>query len=301
MEPKRTSIGPIIGLLAAMILWGSSFVALKLAFQVYDPMVVIFFRMFIATLCFVALRRRFRGIPYHRGDWKPLLLLAFFEPCLYFIFEAWALVYTTASQAGMIVSILPLMVAAAAHFLLKEHTSKRTLAGFALAIAGAAWLSVGGQATESAPNPVLGNFLEFVAMIFATGYTIMIKKLSLRYPPLFLTAVQAAAGSVFFFPLMFLPWAELPRTFDPMAATAIVYLGVVVTLGAYTLYNYGVSRIPASQASSFVNLIPVFTIIMGWLILNERFTAYQWAASAMVFTGVFLSQDRRRGPSAESA
>ncbi len=65
-----------------------------------------------------------------------------------------------------------------------------------------------------------------------------------------------------------------------------------VTLGAYGLYNFGVSRIPASQASAFVNLIPVFTVILGWIILNERFAPVQYLASALVFSGIFLSQDR---------
>jgi drug/metabolite transporter (DMT)-like permease len=71
-----------------------------------------------------------------------------------------------------------------------------------------------------------------------------------------------------------------------------VYLGIFVSIGAYGLYNFSVSRMPASQASAFVNLIPAFTVFLGWLILGERFTPLQYVASIIVFTGVFLSQDR---------
>ncbi|MBT8329347.1 MAG: DMT family transporter, partial [Desulfofustis sp.] len=75
-------------------------------------------------------------------------------------------------------------------------------------------------------------------------------------------------------------------------ALAVIYLGSFVTLGAYLLYNYGVSKIPASQASAFVNLIPVFAVILGFLILGERFTPIQFVASALVLLGVFISQRR---------
>ena len=75
-----------------MILWASSFVALKLAFRGYDPMVVIFGRMLVASCCFLPLLPRFRARNrFRRQDWKPLLFMAICEPCLYFIFEARAL------------------------------------------------------------------------------------------------------------------------------------------------------------------------------------------------------------------
>jgi drug/metabolite transporter (DMT)-like permease len=73
---------------------------------------------------------------------------------------------------------------------------------------------------------------------------------------------------------------------------AVIYLGAFISFGAYGLYNFGVSRIPVSQASAFVNLIPVFTVLMGWLILGEQFTPTQYLAALLILTGIFLSQAR---------
>jgi drug/metabolite transporter (DMT)-like permease len=285
---------PILGLLAAMFLWGSSFIALKLAFRTYHPMVVIFGRMAVATLCFAFLAGRFRKQRYQSGDWFGLLLLCLFEPCLYFVFEAWALTNTTAGQAGMITALMPLLVAISARVILNEPLSRRTLTGFLLAVGGAVWLSASARAEAHAPNPVLGNFLEFLAMISGAGYTIMARRLTPRYSPLFLTALQSGVGAVFFFPLMFIPRNHLPQAFEPNGFLAILYLGVFVTLGAYGLFNYGVSRLPAGQAASFVNLIPVITVILGWLLLGETFTAGQIAGSVLVFAGVYVSQQAWR-------
>lgn len=276
-----------------MILWSSSFVALKLAFRTYDPMVVIFGRMAVASVCFLFIIRYFKNNRYRKGDLKYLIFMAFCEPCLYFMFEARALQNTTASQAGMITAMLPLMVAVGARIFLKEHISAKTLCGFMIAIAGACILSISGNPSENAPAPMLGNFLEFLAMVCATGYTISLKNLSERYNPFFLTAIQAFIGSIFFFPFLFLGSTTLPSGFDPVPAFSIIYLGVFITLGAYGFYNFGVSRIPANQATAFVNLIPVFTVFLGWLILGEKFTTMQYVASGLVFIGVYISQDRR--------
>ncbi|HDP25128.1 MAG TPA: DMT family transporter [Deltaproteobacteria bacterium] len=283
---------PTLALLTAMVLWASSFIALKLAFSAFDPMVVIFFRMAIGSLCFVLLPSVFSGNTVARGDLKYLGFMVLCEPCLYFLFEAKALVNTTASQAGMITAMLPLLVALSAHLYLKETVTRRTIVGFFIAISGAVMLSLGAEASPDAPNPLLGNLFEFLAMVCATGYTVVLKQLTARYKPLFLTAVQAFAGSIFYLPFVFFAPEVFPPGAGCLPVASIVYLGVFVTLGAYGLYNFGVSRIPASQASAFVNLIPVFTVILGWIILNERFTPVQYLASALVFFGVFLSQDR---------
>ena len=294
MAVMRSTL-PALSLVAAMTLWASSFIALKLAFQFYHPMFVIFGRMLVASMVFLFFFRQFRGIRLRRADFPFLLVMAVSEPCLYFLFEAKALENTTASQAGMITAMLPLMVAIGAHFFLREKISRRTVAGFVLAIIGAVLLSLAGDASAAAPRPLWGNFCEFLAMACATVYTLALKRLTASYSPFFLTAFQAFIGSLFFFPfLLFVP-AGVPPALALLPTLAVLYLGVFVTLGAYGLYNFAVSRIPANQAASYVNLIPVLTLVLAWLILHENFTSLQYVAAGLVFLGVFLSQDRHFG------
>jgi drug/metabolite transporter (DMT)-like permease len=286
---------PFFSLVLAMLLWASSFVALKLAFRGYHPMQVIFGRMFIASLCFVVFIPSFRKLNWRRRDVKYLLIMAICEPCLYFIFEARALELTTASQAGMITAMLPLLVAILAWRLLKEHITRQTLAGFTLAILGAIWLSLASDASTDAPNPLLGNLCEFLAMICAAGYTISLKHLTDNYPPLFLTAFQAFIGSLFFFPFLLLPEIGFPTELNNGPFLAVVYLGTFITFGAYGCYNYSVSRIPASQAAGYVNLIPVFSVLLSILILGESLNMSQLLACGLVFIGVWISSWRMAG------
>jgi len=281
---------PVIGLIAAMILWASSFVALKLAIQGYDPMVVIFGRMFVASIFFLCIVYKFKNIEWKVHDLKWIIMMAFFEPCLYFLFEVKAIENTTASQAGMITAILPLLVAIGARAFLKEYLHHLTIVGFLVSISGAVWLSTSSTPSPYAPNPALGNFFEFIAMVCATGYTIILKRLTAFYPPLLLTGIQAFAGSIFYLPFLFFPSTSLPHEIQWIPVVAILYLGIFITLGAYGLYNYGVSKISASKASAFVNLIPVFAVVLGRLILDEQFSLSQYFASAIVLIGVLISQ-----------
>ena len=280
---------PTISLIVAMFLWASSFVALKLAFQSYQPMQVIFGRMFIASLCFIIFIPTFRKVNWRRQDLKYFLFMGICEPCLYFLFEAKALQLTSASQAGMITAMLPLLVAILAWSWLKESISRQTLAGFSLAIIGACWLSLASEISISAPNPLLGNFFEFLAMVCAAGYTVSLKHLTNNYPPLFLTAFQAFIGALFFFPFLFLPGVGFSIAWESTSALAVIYLGTFITLGAYGCYNYSVSRIPASRAAGYINLIPVFGVILGMLILGDTLNLSQWLACGLVFCGVWLS------------
>ncbi|TVM18947.1 EamA family transporter [Oceanidesulfovibrio indonesiensis] len=281
---------PCLALVTAVTIWASSYVAMKIAVMAYSPVVVIFGRMAVASILFslVALRT---GIPrVQRKDVGVILLMALCEPCLYFIFEAYALRYTSASQAGMVAAVLPLMVAAVAFVSLGERPRARTWAGFFVAVFGVVWLSAAGESTEHAPNPVLGNALELAAMVCGTGYMVLLKRLSASYSPWFLTAVQAIVGALFYLPGLAMPFAWVHGDPGMGGILAILYLGSFVSIGAYGMYNYGLSRLPASQASAFINLIPVLAAVMGTVLLGETFTTGQIAASAVVLVGVWLSQ-----------
>ncbi len=284
------------GLVLAALLWASSFVVLKAAMGRYHPYMLIFGRLMVASICFVPLFYRRRHQRPRPGALKYILFMSLCEPCLYFLFEVAALQRTTASQAGMITAMLPLMVAVGAYLLLREKLTAPVLAGFSLAVTGVVWLSLTSEATQSAPDPVLGNFLEFLAMICATGYILSAKRLTTTfgYSPLMITAVQALMGFIFYLPLIFLPDIDFQLHWEPEFFWAVLYLGAFITMGAYGLYNYGISRVTAGQATAFINLIPIFSVLLGWLFLGERFSSSQYLAAAMILLGIYLSQGAGR-------
>jgi len=279
-----------LALVIAMTLWGSSFIALKVAVTDMSPMIVVFLRMLVGSVAFLVLAIWLRpSIRYQTGDWKYLLGMALFEPCLYFLFEAKALQYTSAGQAGMVTALLPLMVAVAAFLIFKERNTLKQWAGFLVALAGVLWMSLKTVDSDQAPNALLGNFLELMAMVTAVGYTLLVKHLVQRYNAFVLTAMQSFVGSIFFFPLAYL--SDWPEQVSLSTVGVIVYLGLIITLGAYGLYNYSLQYVKTSMAAAYVNLLPVMTLLFSMLLLGERLVFQQWLAIIVIFIGVYLSRE----------
>ena len=281
----------------AVIIWGTSFAATKAALAAFAPVTLIWLRMAIASVIVIALWRYIPKPQYRCGDWRWLVLMVLCEPCLYFLLEGYALRYTSAGQAGVISALVPLMVAGGAWLFLKERITVRIIGGLAISLAGVIALSLLGNSDAHAPNPLLGNLLELAAMICAAGYILTLKHLTSRYHPWLLTSLQALTGALFFLPGLVLDhpvnWTEVPGE----TWLTVFYLGTFVTLGAFGLYNYGVSQVPASRAALFINLIPVVAVVSGWMVFNEQLTLWQLAAAAGILLGVYLGESRSRPPS----
>jgi drug/metabolite transporter (DMT)-like permease len=281
---------PRLAVLGAVVLWGASFSTMRIALQDLHPLSVMWLRMIIALMFILPLYRTVSLSAYRKGDWKLLLAAVIFQPCLYFWLESAALGLTTSAQAGIISASVPLLVAVAAWLILKEPMSTRITAGLLLSVAGVAVLTLGGQATESAPSPLLGNSMEFLAMVCAAANMILIRILGRRYDAWTLTVMQVVTGCLFFSPgiahLMDVP----ANTFDLQLVLILVFLGAGVTLGAFSLYNWAITRMPASTASAHINLIPVVAVGCGFAFLGETMNPLQIAAACVVLFSVLMTQ-----------
>ncbi|PKN40406.1 MAG: EamA family transporter [Deltaproteobacteria bacterium HGW-Deltaproteobacteria-18] len=281
---------PRLAVLGAVVLWGASFSTMRIALQDLHPLSVMWLRMIIALACILPLYRTVSLSAYRKGDWKLLLAAVVFQPCLYFWLESAALGLTSSAQAGIISASVPLLVAVAAWMILKEPLSTRVVGGLLLSVAGVAVLTLGGQATLSAPSPLLGNSMEFLAMVCAAANMIIIRILGRRYDAWTLTVMQVVTGCLFFSPgivhLMDVP----AGTFDLPLILILVFLGAGVTLGAFSLYNWAITRMPASTASAHINLIPVVAVGCGFAFLGETMNPLQMAAACVVLFSVLMTQ-----------
>ena len=280
----------MIGLISAIVLWAASFVAMKYAIAEFGPILTVFLRMILAAAVLIFfLPPMAKKQQYQKGDWWLLLLLALCEPCLYFIFESYALTYTTASEAGMITSLQPIMVAVAAYYLLKEKLNSRLIVGCLMAVVGVVWLTLSGDSSEHASNPMLGNALEFGAITAAAAYCLLARKLSQRYSPVFLTLLQMIMGTIFF-----LPFLLVQDTVIPTDVSAEGIMAIRVNIFAFTCYNFAFKTMPASKVGSMMNLLPIGTLFFGWLILDEQLNGTQYIAAGLVLLGVIWSQTKPR-------
>jgi len=129
-------------------------------------------------------------------------------------------------------------------------------------------------------------------MASACAYMILVKNLSQRYNAWTITGIQVAAGLIFFSPGIINITAADPEIWQLKLIFLLLFLGAGVSLAAFALYNWGISKINVSQASVFINLIPVIAIFLGWIILGETLNLAQSIAALIVISGVLLSSQK---------
>lgn len=284
---RKSNMLVFLSLAGAMALWASAFIAIKIALVDVSPFVLMSFRLMLGSSFFVLFWKfGIRKSIAIKDRWL-LLVMSFFEPCLYFIFETKALQYTSASQAGVVFAFLPVLIMLFSYLIYHEKPSSLQCAGGVLAVAGVLILCFTGTPEAEASAPVLGNFLELLAMACAAIYTVLLKRLTGTYSPFFLAAIQSFTGAVFFLP--FAAYEAVGGISIGLKATlAVLYLGLIVTAAAYILFNYGISKVSVAQGALYFNLVPIFTLLFSVLFLGENIYITQVLSMALVIAGVML-------------
>lgn len=275
-------------LLIAMVIWGSSFLVIKVALDVMAPMTLVWCRLLVGLVIIGCLAVWFPKPTIARADLPALICMALFEPCLYFLFETHALIYTTSAAAGVTMALLPLAVAVASALFLGEPMTARSL-WLLLSVAGAIMLALGATVQESAPRPILGSLLLIGAIGAATAYTVVIKRLLTRYPVMVLLSLQCLVGTLFYTPIWWILDGSIPNI-PGHAWWAVLYLGGVVTLGAYGLFTLSLTQLPATAAGAATNVVPVVAVLLGVFWLDEHLTGMQWLGIGAVLIGLIAWQ-----------
>jgi drug/metabolite transporter (DMT)-like permease len=142
----------------------------------------------------------------------------------------------------------------------------------------------------------LGVGLEFIAVIAAIAYSIVLRKLVFKYNTMSIIAYQNIIGIVFFLPVWLLVDFNdfISRPFYPEAFRAIVFLAVFASTLAFVFFTQSIRQIGVNRSNTFINLIPVFVAILSYFILKESLGTQQIAGIFIVVIGLFLAQIRRK-------
>ncbi len=279
-----------LALATAAFFWGLSFVATKIALQSFSPFCLIFFRFFSAALFFVVLLWH-TGFPsLTKKTFRSLLVLALMEPGLYFLFETFGLQYTSATKTSLIIATIPVVVLVLSSFFLKERLRPINMLGIAVSLAGVALLVFGGRPQIGLKGMMFGDMLIFGAVIAASVYMILTRKLGESLSSLQITGMQIIFGALLFLPLFLwdlphLDWQSVTKN----SLMALIVLTIFATIGAFLCYNFALTRIPAAQAAVCINGIPLVTACGAWVLLGETLTSMQFFGGALVLVAVFLA------------
>lgn len=288
---KNKSWLPVGAAILSMIFWSFSFVWIKIVYEAYGPLTTILFRLIISSglmLAFTLLTRKLQKI--QPGDLKLFLLMAFFEPFLYFMGESYGLKYVSSTIASVIVATIPLFTPVVAWYFYQEKLSRTNLYGLFITFLGVS-LVVLDTSFNFTASP-LGVSLEFLAVAGAIGYASVLKGISHRYNTFTIITYQNLIGAVFFLPFWLgFEMNDFTRVaFHAEAFWAIIKLAIFASTFAFMLFTYSVRTLGINKSNIFINVIPVFVAIIAYLVLGDRLNYHQMVGIAIVISGLFLVQ-----------
>lgn len=281
--------------LGAAFFWSFSFIWFKVAYQGYNPVTVVIFRLAIAAALITltgALLKRLQK-PSRKDFWL-FVLMAFFEPFIYFLGESYGLKYVSSTVAAVIVATIPLISPVFAWYFFREKLKWMNVAGLVFSFLGVGMVVLNGDFQFDA-SP-LGIGLEFIAVLSAIAYSVVLKNLVARYNTFSIIAYQNIIGIVFFLPVWlivdFRDFVNRPFHFE--AFQAIVLLAVFSSTLAFVFFTKSIREIGVNRSNSFINLIPVFVAVLSFFILNEELGTQKIIGIVVVVAGLFLAQIKRR-------
>lgn len=281
--------------LVAMFFWGMSFVWSSILLRYYEPVTIIFVRLVLSSVfLFAVILVSGRYQKVHRKDFFLLFMSALFNPFLYFLGENYGLKHSTPAISAVIIATIPVFSPVIAFLSFREKLSWFNLAGILLSFAGILVMLVGPDLTFAA-DPRGIAFLSG-AVLAALLYTVTLKRLSVKYSPLTIISWQNTIGILLFLPI-FLS-LELRPALQVVPNREIIssflFLSILASSLSYVFYAKTVKELGISKSNIFTNLIPVFTAIFSYFILNESFTLHKIAGILVVIAGVYLSEVNHR-------
>ena len=232
-----------------------------------------------------------------RKDVKWFLLLAFAEPFLYFIGETFGMKLTGSSTlCSVIVATIPIFSMTFAMMFFREQVSKSNMAGIFLTLPGIC-LVVFENEFGKIEHPA-GIAMMFLAVFSAVAFSLVIKKLAVKYSSITLTTWQHLLGAIYFLPLFlffdFQTVKTLSFTWDLIRP--ILFLAIFCSCLCFFLYINTVQKLGISRTSTFTSLIPVVTAIGAFLLGEETLSVRKVLGIVIVVVGLILSQYMRTQP-----
>lgn len=277
----------------AIILWGISYIWTDMLIRLDIPVFYfVFVRIFLAGIILFLLnatRGRISGI--HRKDLPKFLLLALFEPFLYFLCESYGLKETgSPTLSAMIIATIPIFSIGAGMLFFKEKINLVNIIGIVLSLCGIGLVVMSKDSVGE--NFIWGIVLLVIAVLSEVGHASITKSLSHNYCSQVIVMYQFLIGSVYLLPLFIFKGLDnfSMRYLSADVLYPIVCLAFLCSSLAFSLWVSTIKNLGVARSSIFSALIPVVAAVAAWILGQESLNARQVTGIIVSTIGVVMSQ-----------
>jgi drug/metabolite transporter (DMT)-like permease len=284
-----------LGILLAIVFWGMSFVwvdqMLGSGFPSFSLLTVrLAISAVVLSLVSLGLGKLQRPA---WADLKWIILMALFEPFLYFLGETKGIQLTTPTTASVMISTIPLFAMLLGFLVYKERMSRLNVFGAVVAVAGVI-LSVSSEGLAIKVN-ALGVLMLFFAVFATIGYSLVVKKLTSKYNVFTVVVFQNVLGTLLFFPFTFSEYGVLHHfVFSFESLYPILLLALLPSTLSFIFYVKSNHHIGVVRANMFTTLMPVVTLLFSSALGRELLNIRNGTGVIIVIAGLLLSQMKKK-------
>lgn len=269
------------------IIWGSAFVAQRIAGQaggvyIFNGVRYLLAALFVLPFAFRGLRSADRSTPLALPQFKWMFVAGFFLFIASALQQA-GMQYTTAGNAGFITSLYVVLIPIILFLFWRERPHWVFILAVVLAMIGAFLLSTGGKFEIR-----LGDLLELIGALFWAFHVILLGKYASQFESMSFSAGQLAVCGLLSLSLG--AFIEPVMTFDSKLVFAVIYTALFSLGLCYTLQVWAQRHTPPADAALILSLESVFAVLSGWLLLGETLALIQIIGCILIFAAVVLSQ-----------
>ncbi len=292
----RRFANPYLLLILTVLFWSSNMVLGRAFRGDVPPFMLAFCRWTIAALFVLPL-----ALPHAKAQWpmlvkgwRPLLILGLLGIGGYNTFAYLGLRYTTATNAALLNSFIPIATIAISWAFLGKRL--RRIEGIGVVVSLFGVLTIVGQGSPAVLAGLslnTGDVWQLIAVLDWALYTVALAWRPAGVHPLLMLAAMILIGVAALAPTVVWEFAQGQRmNVTPGSLAAVAYIGIFPGFVSYVFYNRGVAEVGANKASLFIHLMPVFGTLLAAIFLAEVPQWYHFLGIALIFTGIAMTMKR---------
>ena len=281
-------------MIMSTIFWAGAFIAAKLSSPFIPPFTLTFLRFLIATIVLYIIMKYKKQKLYKltKKDIPVFLITGIVGMFGYHVLFFIAVKYTTAINSSIIGASNPIITAILSIIFLKDKVTYKRVLGIILSFIGV-FLTLTNANLDIVKSFSFnkGDLIMLVAVVMWASYSVFSKWVMPRYSPLTLTFYSFLFCTIIIIPFVIYeaPW-KLVKFIPYYSYTSVIYMSIFPSVIGYLVQQMSIKQIGPSKTSIFINLVPIFSIILSVLILKEALNPIKLLTAALIILGVYICQ-----------